>query len=190
VVPQADRTPDLARLLYTAKRMIFTFAGNIICPAVAADAGVSIRLISNFSFQFYFVVHPARTSHLRLTRNHIRLVPTYMGDSAKKALSERDICNKYITTALVAGDKWDLMTQIREEVPFTKGRVAEANPEFIQLALSSSLIRQQIEMPIRTTSGVKNINTQLRLPVAGCNSPSNPRRMIASKSKIKYHRIK
>jgi len=41
----------------------------------------------------------------------------------KKALSERDICSKFITPALTAGDKWDLMNQIREEVYFTKGRV-------------------------------------------------------------------
>lgn len=46
-----------------------------------------------------------------------------MGDPAKKALSERDICTKYITPALVAAGKWDLMSQIREEVYFTKGRV-------------------------------------------------------------------
>lgn len=46
-----------------------------------------------------------------------------MLDPAKKALSERDICTKYITAALVAGGKWDSMTQIREEVSFTKGRV-------------------------------------------------------------------
>jgi len=45
-----------------------------------------------------------------------------MGDSAKKALSERDICTKYITPALVAANKWD-QSQIREEVSFTKGRV-------------------------------------------------------------------
>jgi type I site-specific restriction endonuclease len=46
-----------------------------------------------------------------------------MSDPAKKALSERDICTKFITPALVAGGKWDVMTQIREEVSFTKGRV-------------------------------------------------------------------
>lgn len=40
----------------------------------------------------------------------------------KRALSERDICSKFITPALVSA-KWDLMTQIREEVSFTKGRV-------------------------------------------------------------------
>lgn len=40
----------------------------------------------------------------------------------KKSLSERDICSKYITPALI-GVGWDLHTQIREEVSFTKGRV-------------------------------------------------------------------
>ena len=39
----------------------------------------------------------------------------------KKALSEADIRTKYITPAL--SKKWDLMTQIREEFFFTKGRV-------------------------------------------------------------------
>ena len=37
-------------------------------------------------------------------------------------LSERDICTQYITPALVKAG-WDLSTQIREEVSFTKGRV-------------------------------------------------------------------
>lgn len=40
----------------------------------------------------------------------------------KKSLSERDICSKYITPALT-GAGWDLLTQIREEVGFTKGRI-------------------------------------------------------------------
>ncbi|HSU56675.1 MAG TPA: DEAD/DEAH box helicase family protein [Candidatus Dormibacteraeota bacterium] len=40
----------------------------------------------------------------------------------KKSLSERDICSKFITAALLSA-KWDLMSQIREEVSFTKGRV-------------------------------------------------------------------
>ena len=40
----------------------------------------------------------------------------------KRSLSERDICTKYITPALrTAG--WDEMTQIREEVSFTKGPI-------------------------------------------------------------------
>ena len=37
-------------------------------------------------------------------------------------LSERDVCTKFITPALVAAG-WDLHSQIREEVSFTKGRV-------------------------------------------------------------------
>jgi type I restriction enzyme R subunit len=43
----------------------------------------------------------------------------------KKALTETDIRTKFITPALIGanGDKWDVMTQIREEVYFTKGRV-------------------------------------------------------------------
>ena len=40
----------------------------------------------------------------------------------KKALSERDICTKFITPALRAAG-WDEMMQIREEVGFTKGRI-------------------------------------------------------------------
>ena len=40
----------------------------------------------------------------------------------KKSLSERDICTKFITPALV-NSGWNVMTQIREEVTFTSGRV-------------------------------------------------------------------
>ena len=40
----------------------------------------------------------------------------------KKSLSERDICTKFITPALCKAG-WDAMTQIREEVSFTKGRI-------------------------------------------------------------------
>jgi type I restriction enzyme R subunit len=40
----------------------------------------------------------------------------------KKSLSERDICTKYITPALLQAG-WDSLRQIREEVTFTAGRV-------------------------------------------------------------------
>lgn len=40
----------------------------------------------------------------------------------KKALSERDICTKFITPA-IASAGWDLDSQVREEVSFTKGRI-------------------------------------------------------------------
>lgn len=40
----------------------------------------------------------------------------------KKDMSERDICTKYITPALV-NSGWDIKKQIREEVTFTDGRV-------------------------------------------------------------------
>ncbi|NBQ68740.1 MAG: DEAD/DEAH box helicase [Nitrosomonadaceae bacterium] len=40
----------------------------------------------------------------------------------KKSLSERDICTKYITPAIIRAG-WDLHSQVREEVSFTKGRI-------------------------------------------------------------------
>ena len=43
-------------------------------------------------------------------------------DKAMPKLSERDVCTKFITPALVSAG-WDLHSQIREEVSFTKGRV-------------------------------------------------------------------
>ena len=45
-----------------------------------------------------------------------------MDKAEKRSLSERDICTKFITPALAAA-KWDVMSQIREEVYLTKGRV-------------------------------------------------------------------
>lgn len=48
-----------------------------------------------------------------------------MADLDKKSLTERDICTKFITPALAGQDagKWNVMTQLREEYYFTKGRV-------------------------------------------------------------------
>jgi type I restriction enzyme, R subunit len=40
----------------------------------------------------------------------------------KKTLSERNICSEYITPAVVKAG-WDLDSQVREEVSFTKGRI-------------------------------------------------------------------
>lgn len=40
----------------------------------------------------------------------------------KRALSERDICTKFITPAVLAAG-WDLDSQVREEVYFTRGRI-------------------------------------------------------------------
>jgi len=41
---------------------------------------------------------------------------------SKRDLSERDVCSKFITPAVLAAG-WDLHAQIREEVSFTKGRI-------------------------------------------------------------------
>ena len=42
--------------------------------------------------------------------------------TSKKDLSERDICTKYILPALEKAG-WNQITQIREEVSFTDGRI-------------------------------------------------------------------
>lgn len=42
--------------------------------------------------------------------------------TSKKDLSERDICTKYITPAIEKSG-WNLLTQVREEVSFTDGRI-------------------------------------------------------------------
>ncbi len=42
--------------------------------------------------------------------------------TSKKDLSERDICTKYIQPALEKSG-WNPLTQIREEVSFTDGRI-------------------------------------------------------------------
>jgi type I restriction enzyme R subunit len=45
-----------------------------------------------------------------------------MGNVDKKRFSERDICTKFITPAVQQAG-WDVLSQIREEVGFTKGRI-------------------------------------------------------------------
>ena len=40
----------------------------------------------------------------------------------KKALSERDICTKFIIPAIKNGG-WDIEKQVREELSFTDGRI-------------------------------------------------------------------
>lgn len=45
-----------------------------------------------------------------------------MSGISKKLLSERDICTKFITPAVKQAG-WDEMSQMREEVSFTKGRI-------------------------------------------------------------------
>ncbi len=45
-----------------------------------------------------------------------------MPTSDKKSLTERDICTKFITPAVIQAG-WDVQSQIREQVYFTRGRI-------------------------------------------------------------------
>ena len=46
-----------------------------------------------------------------------------MSEPNKRDLTERDICTRYITPAIVETAGWDRNTQLREEVSLTKGRI-------------------------------------------------------------------
>ena len=49
----------------------------------------------------------------------------------KKGLSERDICTKYITPAVERAG-WDKITQLREEVSFTDGRILHRGQQVVR----------------------------------------------------------
>lgn len=59
------------------------------------------------------------------TGRHPMGAPSRMSTINKKSLTETDIRTKFITPAITGkdGGKWNVMTQMLEEVYFTKGRV-------------------------------------------------------------------
>ena len=64
---------------------------------------------------------PRATAHQRCENYQLLVLPEpTMVDM--KSLSERDICTKYITPSIIAAG-WDLHSQLREEVYFTKGQI-------------------------------------------------------------------
>ena len=78
---------------------------------LAARSQPLLYRVSEFTLQ----PHPLPTSAL----------PSKSYQLNKKSLTETDIRTKFITPAIVGADgmKWNVMTQVREEVFFTKGRV-------------------------------------------------------------------
>jgi type I restriction enzyme R subunit len=60
----------------------------------------------------------------------------------KRDLSERDICTKYITPAIAgsSGAGWDIQTQIREEVTFTKGLILDQRFQLLQELFKAALL--------------------------------------------------
>lgn len=87
----------------------------------------------------------------------------------KKALTETDIRSKFITPALVGvnGDKWNLNTQIREEVYFTRGRVivrgkvvqrGEAKKPTTSMRISTAGARKSAR-PTNTATSSKTAST-------------------------------
>lgn len=66
----------------------------------------------------------------------------------KRSLSERDICTKFITPALCSAG-WDEITQIREEVSFTKGRIIVRSKLVMALC-------DQLEASLTTTAATRS----------------------------------
>ena len=61
---------------------------------------------------------------------------------SKKDLSERDICTQFITPAITAPGKWDLTTQVREEVSFTNGRILVTNQKRVATGTNNLLLME------------------------------------------------
>jgi hypothetical protein len=97
-------------------------------PTTSVSAG-SGRRLRGLSALAAWAVLRSRTPSLASSGAHQRggNHPNLPGVSQmnKNDLTEADIRSKFITPALVgvSGAKWNLMTQIREEVLFTNGRV-------------------------------------------------------------------
>jgi type I restriction enzyme R subunit len=67
----------------------------------------------------------------------------------KKELTEADIRTKFITPALIGADgsKWDVMTQLREEVYFTKGRVI-VRGKTTKRGEAKKVVQRQLFLPV------------------------------------------
>ena len=72
----------------------------------------------------------------------------------KKALTETDIRTKFITPAILGatGEKWNVMTRVREEVYFTKGRVIMRGKTVLrgEAKKADSLLYYKSSVPIDT----------------------------------------
>jgi hypothetical protein len=86
----------------------------------------------------------------------------------KRQLSERDICTKFITPALRQAG-WDEMTQLREEVSFTKGRIIVRGKLVTRgkAKRADYILLLQTEHPARRHRGQRQRVRGRRRPAAG-----------------------
>src|SRR5947208_15827731 len=84
-----------------------------------------------------------------------------MPELDKKRLSERDICSKFITPALTADDKWDLMNRIREEVSVIKGWVIVGGQLFTrgEPRPADSVLYHKPRIPLAAIEARRNNNS-------------------------------
>jgi len=108
---------------------------HVVQYTTSTEAGSSGSPVINDHFKVVALHHAGgeltgRATRRRYLRNEgVRISAIHderggreLSSINKKDLSERDICTKYITPA-VKQTGWDEMTQAREEVSFTNGRI-------------------------------------------------------------------
>lgn len=94
----------------------------------------------------------------------------------KRTLSERDICTKFITPALRQAG-WDEMSQIREEMGFTKGRIIVRGKLVSrgQAKRADYILYLKPNIPLALT-GWRRASPLAITPVAACSTFLSPRR--------------
>jgi type I restriction enzyme R subunit len=73
----------------------------------------------------------------------------------KKSLSERDICTKFITPALIKAG-WDFQKQVLEEVSFTDGKI------YIRGKLTARGAKKRADYIDLSTASIKYHKSQIK----------------------------
>lgn len=73
----------------------------------------------------------------------------------KKSLTEADIRSKFITPAMTAPGKWDLATQLREEVVFTMAMYFSASTQSPATAISGMSIATATSLRLGASYSLK-----------------------------------
>lgn len=93
----------------------------------------------------FTTLSPQELQELRLVQDDLLMVRS---NGSKSLLGRTAVVNSTVDGYAYAG----YLVRLRVFLKYVY-------PEYLHLALDTNFVREQIEIPIRTTSGVKNINT-------------------------------
>lgn len=107
----------------------------------------------------------------------------------KSTLSERDICTKFITPALVHSG-WNVDSQVREEVSFTKGRIIVQDKVDINISSLEQMVKNLFYSITKNCNYEKmtDVAPIIRRPVSIVSSKSYPELGIRSFGKGTFHK--